>query len=184
MPIIVVALAVLTACDAFDALYTQIRDQQIDRASALDRVRELLPRIRDDFYARGGTDTADGGERFPVQSYGAESIGGRNGSGYIAKGYDWFDGYKSLGHGFFLEDGTEVYNLIDRNLAVQALEAKPLPKQVLPFDKNDGSGFWWANSLNSFPVFLSCLLRHATPCPGGSTAPAPAATAPSAAQAT
>jgi hypothetical protein len=28
--------------------------------------------------------------------------------------------------------------------------AKPLPKQVIPFDKNDGAGFWWANSLNTF----------------------------------
>ena len=30
-------------------------------------------------------------------------------------------GYRSIGHGFFLEDGTEVYNVLDRNLAVQAL---------------------------------------------------------------
>jgi hypothetical protein len=59
-------------------------------------------------------------------------------------------GYRSVGHGFFLEDGTEVFNVLDRNLAVQALTTKPLPKQVLPFDKNDGSGFWWANSLNTF----------------------------------
>src|SRR3712207_4713601 len=27
---------------------------------------------------------------------------------------------------------------------------KPLPQQVLGFDKNDGGGFWWANSLNTF----------------------------------
>ena len=59
-------------------------------------------------------------------------------------------GYQSLGHGFFLEDGTEVYNVLDRNLAVQAYNTKPLPKQIIPFDKNDGSGFWWANCLNSF----------------------------------
>lgn len=59
-------------------------------------------------------------------------------------------GYQSLGHGFFLEDGTEVYNLLDRNLAVQSLITDPLPKQALPFDLNNGSGFWWANSLNSF----------------------------------
>ena len=59
-------------------------------------------------------------------------------------------GYQSLGHGFFLEDGTEVYNILDRNLAVQAYNTKPLPKQIIPFDKNDGSGFWWANCLNSF----------------------------------
>ncbi len=59
-------------------------------------------------------------------------------------------GYKGVGHGFFLEDGTEVYNIFDRNLAVQALGGKPLPKQVLPYDGNLGSGFWWANSLNTF----------------------------------
>jgi len=29
-------------------------------------------------------------------------------------------GYQSMGHGFFLEDGTEIYNVLDRNLAVQA----------------------------------------------------------------
>jgi hypothetical protein len=59
-------------------------------------------------------------------------------------------GYRSVGHGFFLEDGTEVYNIFDRNLAVQALGGKPLPKQVLPYDGNLGSGYWWANSLNTF----------------------------------
>jgi hypothetical protein len=59
-------------------------------------------------------------------------------------------GYKSKGHGFFLEDATEVYNVFDRNLAVGARPAKPLPKQALAFDHNDGAGFWWANSLNTF----------------------------------
>ena len=59
-------------------------------------------------------------------------------------------GYHSVGHGFFLEDGTEVFNVLDRNLAVQACVAKALPNQVLPFDHNDGAGFWWANSLNTF----------------------------------
>ena len=59
-------------------------------------------------------------------------------------------GYQSIGHGFFLEDGTEVYNVLDRNLAVQALRGEPLPDQFLPYDNNDGAGFWWANSLNTF----------------------------------
>jgi hypothetical protein len=59
-------------------------------------------------------------------------------------------GYRSKGHGFYLEDGTEVYNVLDRNLAVAARPAKPLPKQALAFDKNDGAGFWWANGLNTF----------------------------------
>lgn len=59
-------------------------------------------------------------------------------------------GYQSKGHGFFLEDGTEVYNVLDRNLAVGAESGGKLPKQVLPFDQNTGAGFWWTNSLNTF----------------------------------
>ena len=59
-------------------------------------------------------------------------------------------GYKSVGHGYFLEDGTETYNVLDRNLAVGAQHGKRLPKQVLPFDGNEGAGFWWTCSLNTF----------------------------------
>lgn len=59
-------------------------------------------------------------------------------------------GYKSIGHGYFLEDGTETYNVLDRNLAVGAVRGKRLPKQALPFDGNEGAGFWWTCSLNSF----------------------------------
>jgi hypothetical protein len=65
-------------------------------------------------------------------------------------------GYQSVGHGYFLEDGTEVYNVLDRNLAVQAYRGKPLKNQALPFDHNDGAGFWWANSLNSFTRNVAC----------------------------
>src|SRR5262249_14278311 len=59
-------------------------------------------------------------------------------------------GYQSIGHRYFLGDGTDVCTSLDRNRAVQAYIAKPLPKQALPFDRNDGPGFWWANSLNAF----------------------------------
>ncbi len=65
-------------------------------------------------------------------------------------------GYQSVGHGFFLEDGTEVYNVLDRNLAVQAYTGKKLPKQVFMDDPNDGAGFWWANSRNTFTRNVSC----------------------------
>jgi hypothetical protein len=59
-------------------------------------------------------------------------------------------GYRSVGHGFYLEDGTEVFNVLDHNLAVGARRGKRLPEQALPFDENEGAGFWWANSLNTF----------------------------------
>jgi hypothetical protein len=65
-------------------------------------------------------------------------------------------GYQSIGHGFFLEDGTEVYNVLDRNLAVQAYQGKPQAGQALHFDNNLGAGFWWANSLNSFTRNIAC----------------------------
>jgi hypothetical protein len=65
-------------------------------------------------------------------------------------------GYRSVGHGFFLEDGTEVNNVLDRNLAVQAYIAKKLPDQVLPFDQNEGAGFWWANCRNTFTRNVTC----------------------------
>jgi hypothetical protein len=69
-------------------------------------------------------------------------------------------GYQSLGHGFFLEDGTEVYNVLDRNLACQALEGRPLPKQILPFDPNDGAGFWFANAHNTFTRNVAAECRQ------------------------
>jgi hypothetical protein len=59
-------------------------------------------------------------------------------------------GYQSVGHGFFMEDATEVFNFLDHNLSVHAYEAEPLPGQVLQYDLNDGSGFWWANGWNAF----------------------------------
>ncbi|MFT7640881.1 MAG: hypothetical protein ACI9G1_002625 [Pirellulaceae bacterium] len=65
-------------------------------------------------------------------------------------------GYKSVGHGFFLEDGTEVYNVLDRNLGVQAYGGAKLPDQVLPFDPNDGGAFWWANGRNTIVRNTAC----------------------------
>lgn len=65
-------------------------------------------------------------------------------------------GYGSVGHGFFLEDGTEVYNVFDRNLGVQAYDGSRLPDQALPFDPNDGGAFWWANGRNTFVRNTAC----------------------------
>ena len=59
-------------------------------------------------------------------------------------------GYKSVGHGYFLETGNEVNNILDHNLAALVLPGKPQKEQEVPFDPNRGAGFWWANSQNSF----------------------------------
>ncbi|MBC8351647.1 MAG: hypothetical protein H8E66_06640 [Planctomycetes bacterium] len=65
-------------------------------------------------------------------------------------------GYGSIGHGYFLEDGSEVYNLLDRNLGVHAYKGRPLPKQVLSFDPNDRAAFWWANGRNTLTRNVTC----------------------------
>jgi hypothetical protein len=65
-------------------------------------------------------------------------------------------GFRSVGHGFFLEDATEQYNVLDRNLAVQCFKGKRLPDQVLPFDQNEGAGFWWANGRNTLVRNVAC----------------------------
>ncbi|MCO6459608.1 MAG: G8 domain-containing protein [Pirellulaceae bacterium] len=65
-------------------------------------------------------------------------------------------GFRSVGHGYFLEDGTEVYNLLDRNLGIQAFRGRRLPEQVLPFDPNDGGAFWWANGRNTLTRNVAC----------------------------
>jgi hypothetical protein len=65
-------------------------------------------------------------------------------------------GYQSHGHGFYLEDATEQWNVLDRNLAVQAFLSAPMHGQALPFDPNDGAGFWWANGRNTFTRNVAC----------------------------
>ncbi len=65
-------------------------------------------------------------------------------------------GVNSVGHGYFLEDGTEVYNIFDRNLGIRAKQGKKMKGQALPFDPNDGAGFWWANGRNTFVRNVAC----------------------------
>ena len=85
-------------CIPFDALYARIRDQRIDRTDAIAQVRTLLPEIREYYGAHAGNRDAGAAWRFPLVGYGAESIGGKNGSGYQPAGYDWFDGRNNKGH--------------------------------------------------------------------------------------
>ena len=65
-------------------------------------------------------------------------------------------GWNSVGHGYFLEDGTEVYNTFDRNLGIRAGQGKRMKGQALPFDPNDGAAFWWANGKNTFIRNVAC----------------------------
>jgi hypothetical protein len=65
-------------------------------------------------------------------------------------------GFESVGHGFYLEDGSEVDNVLDRNLGIRAYAGKKLPHQALVYDRNDGAAFWWANGRNTLTRNVSC----------------------------
>lgn len=86
------------ACCEFNLLNTAIRDGSADRAAAPLRVKELISSIRQNYYARGGTDYTKDTWVFPVEGYGGKAIGGRKGNGYKPKGYDFFDGTRHRAH--------------------------------------------------------------------------------------
>lgn len=69
-------------------------------------------------------------------------------------------GFESVGHGFFLEDGTEVYNVLDRNLGIRAYAGVRMKNQALFFDANDGAAFWWANGRNTLMRNVTCENDH------------------------
>lgn len=77
-------------------LNTQIRDQAINKEAALRKIKELLPQA--EAYYRAHNSSLSTGWVFPLKGYNASAIGGKNGSGYIASGYSFFDGNKHGGH--------------------------------------------------------------------------------------
>ena len=100
----------VNVCNEFNTLTTRIRDRKIDRKSALVAIQELLPRVKEYYYKHGGMDDHDKTWHFPMDGYTAKSAGGVNGSGYVASGYDYFDGNKHGGHpahDLFIDDKNQ-----------------------------------------------------------------------------
>ena len=93
----------------FNSLNTRIRDGLISRDSAQQQLRLLLPQLAALFYQKGGAHTDSSAWRFPLAGYNAHAIGGSNGSGYIATGYDYFDGDAHKGH-----PAHDIF-IVDRN---------------------------------------------------------------------
>ncbi|MBX7041874.1 MAG: M23 family metallopeptidase [Ignavibacteria bacterium] len=92
------ATGVTDVIDDFDELYKQIRDGKISRVEAVPLIEELAGQIAALYYGKGGNEFEKSEMCFPLRSYGASAIGGKNGSGYVTKGYDFFEGNKHGGH--------------------------------------------------------------------------------------
>jgi peptidoglycan LD-endopeptidase LytH len=85
-------------CTNFNSLYTKIRDGLISKKDALIKIQELMPLVKSYYYDHGGRDFKEASWVFPLQNYDRKAVGGKNGDGYIASGYNFFDGNKHGGH--------------------------------------------------------------------------------------
>jgi murein DD-endopeptidase MepM/ murein hydrolase activator NlpD len=104
MPLLIFALltpsSLLSQTDPageWDLLYPKIRDRSISKEEAWVKIKELEPLLRE-LYLETGKHKEDDRLRFPVKGYDFHSIGGKEGSGYQIKGYDFFDGNQHKGH--------------------------------------------------------------------------------------
>lgn len=90
-----------TSCDEFNSLNTMIRDNQIGRNEAREKIKSLLPSVAE-YYRQNGKKLYGQGEwRFPLEGYGPKSAGNSGGKDYIASGYDYFSGNRHGGHPAF-----------------------------------------------------------------------------------
>ena len=78
-------------------LYTQIRDGFISKQEAQFRLTSLEVKLKD-LYLKHSNRKEEGSLCFPLEGYTRSAIGGKNGSGYQAQGYDFFDGNRHKGH--------------------------------------------------------------------------------------
>ena len=81
-------------CDGWNALEQKIRDNRIDRNEAREKIIRLDRELLEEYNGKIG----DSADHFPVRGYGAKSIGGRRGNGYMPAGYDFYDGNRHGGH--------------------------------------------------------------------------------------
>jgi murein DD-endopeptidase MepM/ murein hydrolase activator NlpD len=92
------SITIITLCKNFERLNNAIRDNKIDSDSALYEIQKQIPKIKSEYYKNGGKNWKEDTWVFPLQGYSTSAIGGKNGSGYITFGYNYFKGNKHGGH--------------------------------------------------------------------------------------
>lgn len=78
-------------------LYPKIRDRLISREEARVKLKEWEVLLKD-YYLKSWNEKIDDRLCFPLKGCNSHSIGGRGGSGYQTKDYDFFDGNQHKGH--------------------------------------------------------------------------------------
>lgn len=111
----------------FNTLNTKIRNNQISKKDALTALKKIIPKIKEHYFSRSQPIVSDNVYIFPLEGYSNKSIGGK-GSGYITKGYDYFDGNKHKAH-----PAHDIF-INDRNQSTVDDKTKK-PVNVLAFTK-------------------------------------------------
>jgi len=99
-----------SSCEAFHNLNTQILNRRIDKNEAMVRFKTVMKDLKIFTEKANPLRTVSGRCVFPLRGYAPASIGGKNGSGYIALGYDYFDGNNHGGHpahDLFIRDSNQ-----------------------------------------------------------------------------
>ena len=86
--------AFASTCDDWNTLDKEIRDAKIDRKEARKEIIKLDKELLREYSGKNGISPRS----FPVKGYGRECAGGRNGSDYQPKGYNFYDGNRHGGH--------------------------------------------------------------------------------------
>ena len=81
----------------WDLLYLKIRDGLISKQEAQEKLKTLEASLKP-LYSRTASLEQNDRLCFPLKGYGPSAIGGKEGSGYQALGYDFFDGNQHKGH--------------------------------------------------------------------------------------
>ncbi|MBC8044616.1 MAG: M23 family metallopeptidase [Rhizobacter sp.] len=93
-----VTAPVCLPCARFDSLAKKIRDGLVAKSDAQNAIRTLVPEIKTYALEKGLNPASRAAWRFPVEGYEASFIGGKNGSGYKPRQYDYLDGNVHKAH--------------------------------------------------------------------------------------
>jgi peptidoglycan LD-endopeptidase LytH len=99
--------AINQAVGNFHFLYQSIREGSIDERLAQDSTRILLEEIKNYYIENGGAEDDSEQWIFPVEGYGTNMIGGKNGSDYIAGDYNFYNTHRihvHPAHDIFISD--------------------------------------------------------------------------------
>jgi hypothetical protein len=80
-------------CVKINSLNNLVLNGSIKKSDAARQLRDLILELGTNLPIEDNISRV-----FPLQGYNYKAIGGTNGSGYSAKGYDYFDGNKHAGH--------------------------------------------------------------------------------------